>query len=65
VAIITFTEAAAKLGTDPRTVAGLVSLLRVEPKRVARNGNAKGLDARDLAAIRAAVNAGRRVSSSS
>jgi hypothetical protein len=57
--VLTFTDAAAVLKTDVRTVRGLVELLGIVTKPVPRNGNARGLDARDMKAIREAIRAGR------
>lgn len=58
--IVTLTEAAQELNTDPLTISGLVKLLRIEPKPVPRNGNAKGLDRADLRRIRRAIRAGQK-----
>jgi hypothetical protein len=57
--LLTYTDTAARLGTDLRTVRGLVVLLGLPTHPVPRNGNAKGLDARAVAALEAAIAAGR------
>ena len=57
--IITLTEAAQQIETDPVTLSGLVKLLQIQPKPVPRNGNAKGLDRSDMKRIRRAIKAGQ------
>lgn len=46
--ITTFGEAAVAFGVRPQTIGDLAPRLGISPKRVPRNGNAKGLDAADL-----------------
>lgn len=58
--VLTFKEAAARLGVYHYTVSDLVRHLGIEPKPVPRNGNAKGLDAADLKRIRRALGMSRK-----
>jgi hypothetical protein len=53
--ITTYGEAAELLGTDIRTISGLVKALGLKPKKVRINNLAKGLDRSDIAAIRRAL----------
>lgn len=50
--VTTFGEAAADLDTTYAVIAGLVKALKITPKPVPRNGNAKGLDRQDMRALR-------------
>jgi DNA-binding MurR/RpiR family transcriptional regulator len=58
--LMTCTELGAELGLDPRTVARFAEALGVQPKRHPHNGLAKGLDRKDVKAIRKAVQAGKQ-----
>lgn len=58
--ILTYGDAATELGTDLRTISGLVRALGITPKPVKYNNLGKGLDAADLQAIRTAFEAGRQ-----
>lgn len=53
--IKTFGEAAAELGTTYAVISGLVKAHGLTPKPVPHNGNAKGLDRRDIAVLRRAL----------
>jgi hypothetical protein len=55
-----FGEAATELSTTYAVVSGLVKSLGIEPKPVPYNGNAKGLDRKDMAQLRRALGQGRR-----
>lgn len=57
--VITYGEAARHLGVHRATIRDLVRAHGIEPKRVALNGNAKGLDARDLSVLARALNRSR------
>lgn len=53
--LLTIMDAAAELGTDRATVAGLVRALGIATKRVPHSGKGKGLDARDMARLAKAL----------
>jgi hypothetical protein len=48
-------EAAAELGTTYAAIAAIVKAHGITPKPVPRNGNAKGLDRRDMRVLRKAL----------
>jgi hypothetical protein len=54
-----FVEAAEVLGTDRKTIAGLVKALGITPKAMGISGKAKGLDVDDMALLRKALSVGR------
>jgi hypothetical protein len=53
-------EAANELETTYAVISGLVRSLGIVPKTVPHNGNAKGLDRKDMARLRRALGRGRR-----
>lgn len=58
--ILTFTDLADELGTEPKVISGLVRLLGITPKPTGMPGKAKGLSPDDVRRIRAALASGRR-----
>lgn len=56
-AIITHGEAAVMFGVRPQTIGDLTRLHRLTAKPVPRNGNAKGLDEKDMRLLRRLLNA--------
>lgn len=55
-----YSQVARMLGTDARTVSGLVQALGLEPKRHPSNARAKGLNKADVDRLRAVFSAARR-----
>ncbi len=50
-AIVTYGEAAVAFAVRPQTIGDLAPRIGIQPKRVPRNGNAKGLDKADVARL--------------
>lgn len=58
--LTTFGEAAVELETTIAVISGLVLALGLNPKPVPRNGNAKGLNDKDMNKLRRALGKNRR-----
>jgi hypothetical protein len=58
--LVSLTDAAEMLGTDPRTISGLVEVLGIKTKRMPLPGRYRGLDASDIKALRKAIESGRK-----